>query len=317
MVTGRVLILVGPTASGKTEVARAVARRRDVEIVSADSRQIYRFLTIGTAKPSPADLSAVPHHCVDIVDPDARYSAGEFGRAGRAVLDDIISRGRLPLVVGGSGLYVRALVDGLFEGPGAEPEVRAELGRELEAKGIAALLDELRDVDPEIAARVSPTNPRRILRALEVYRQTGTPLSVHQRMGKVEINFDPFFAGLRWERGELYRRIERRCMEMLEQGLLREVESLGQRGYGPQLNALQTVGYAEAVRHLAGEISYEEMVRLFKQNSRRYAKRQLTWFNADARIHWIDCTVQDSADDLGQRVLALFDGEPPNPSPPN
>jgi tRNA dimethylallyltransferase len=308
MVKGRVLVLVGPTASGKTAVARAIAARRAVEIVSADSRQIYRYLTIGTAKPSPADLSAVPHHFIDIVDPDVPYSAGEFGRAGRAVIDEILSRGRLPLVVGGSGLYIRSLIDGLFEGPGAQPDVRAVLERELEEKGVGALLEELRRVDPDIAGRISPTNPRRIIRALEVYRQTGTPLSVHQRDGKVKPEFDPFFIGLRWEREELYRRIERRCEAMLEGGLLEETKSLGERGYGPTLNALQTVGYAEAFRYLGGEITYDEMVRLFKQNSRRYAKRQITWFNADERIHWIDCSEGISAEEVGESVLSLFDG---------
>lgn len=308
MVKGRVLVLVGPTASGKTGVARAIAGRRDADIVSADSRQIYRFLTIGTAKPSAADLSAVPYHFIDIVDPDVPYSAGEFGRAGRAAIDGILSRGRLPLVVGGSGLYIRSLIDGLFEGPGAEADVRAALERELTEKGVGALLEELRRVDPDIAARISPTNPRRILRALEVYRQTGTPLSVHQRDTKVETEFDPFFVGLRWEREELYRRIERRCEAMLEGGLLEETKSLGERGYGSTLNALQTVGYAEAFRHLGGDITYDEMVRLFKQNSRRYAKRQMTWFNADDRIHWVDCTPGDLSEALGERVLALFDG---------
>ena len=307
MVKGKVLILVGPTASGKTGVARAIASRRAVEIVSADSRQIYRHLTIGTAKPSPADLSAVPYHFVDIVDPDVPYSAGEFGRAGRAAIDGILSRGRSPLVVGGSGLYIRSLIDGLFDGPGAEPQVRAALERELDERGITALLEELRRVDPEIGGRISPTNPRRIIRALEVYRTTGTPLSSYQRMGRVETKFDPLFVGLRWGREELYRRIEDRCLEMLEGGLLHEVESLRERGYGPELNALQTVGYAEAFRHLAGEIAHEEMVRLFKQNSRRYAKRQMTWFNADPRIQWIDCTTNESPDGLGERVLALFD----------
>ena len=310
MVKGRVLVLVGPTASGKTEVARAIAGRRDSEIVSADSRQVYRFLTIGTAKPLPADLSAVPYHFIDIVDPDVPYSAGEFGRAGRVAIDGILSRGRLPLVAGGSGLYIRSLIDGLFEGPAAQADVRAALERELRERGVGALLEELRRVDPDIAGRISPTNLRRIMRALEVYRQTGTPLSVLQREGKVETEFDPFFVGLRWEREELYRRIERRCDAMLERGLLEEARSLGERGYGPTLNALQTVGYAEAFRHLGGEITYDEMVRLFKQNSRRYAKRQMTWFNADDRIRWVDCTPGDLPEALGERVLALFDDEP-------
>jgi tRNA dimethylallyltransferase len=307
MVKGRVLILLGPTASGKTAVARAVASRRAVEILSADSRQIYRRLTVGTAKPSPAELAAVPHHFVDVVDPGQTYTAGDFGRDGRAAIGAILARGRLPLVVGGSGLYIRSLVDGLFEGPGADAGVRAALARELQERGLEALLEELRKVDPDAAARVSPTNPRRILRALEVYRQTGIPLSDHHRTGKVEIDFDPFFIGLRWERGELYRRIERRCREMLDQGLLREVESLRELGYGQELNALQTVGYAEAFLHLSGAVTYEEMVRRFLQNSRRYAKRQMTWFNADPRVHWIDCAPGDTPDLQGERVLALFD----------
>jgi tRNA dimethylallyltransferase len=221
------------------------------------------------------------------------------------MIGEILSRGRLPLVVGGSGLYVRSLIDGLFEGPSALPEIRTALEVELRSGGIGALLEELRRVDPEGAGRVSPTNPRRIIRALEVYRQTGVPLSELQRTGRTSIEYDACIAGLRWPREELYRRIERRCDEMLEAGLLEEVKSLRARGYG-SLNALQTVGYAEASRHLDGEVSRDEMVRLMKQNSRRYAKRQMTWFNADRRIRWIDCVGGEPAGRVAEMVLAVF-----------
>jgi tRNA dimethylallyltransferase len=290
------LVLVGPTASGKTAVSLHLARRLQGEILSADSRQIYRYLTIGTAKPGAEERREIRHHFVDTLPPDEEFNAGEFGIRGRVVIEDIFRRGGLPITVGGSGLYVRSLIDGFFDGPGADPEFRSVMERRLADGQIGGLIEELHAVDPEAAAKADPTKPRRVIRALEVYHRTGRRISDLHREQKAEITFTPIFFGLTMRRSLLYQRIESRCDEMLRAGLLHEVELLERKGYNRAHNALNTVGYAEALAYRAGEISYEEMVRLFKQNSRRYAKRQLTWFRRDRRIRWIDVEGKDSGE---------------------
>ncbi len=283
----KVLVLVGPTASGKSVVALQLARRLNGEIISADSRQVYRFLTVGTAKPSVEDRATVKHHFVDELIPDQDFTAGAFGVRGREIIDDIFRRHRTPLVVGGSGLYVHSLIDGLFDGPGADPAFRALMEARVKKGEIHSLVEELRDVDPVAAAKADPTKPRRIIRALEVFHLTGVPISHHHSMQNHHPGFTPVMFGLEWDRETLYRRVEKRCDMMIEQGLLQEVERLESLGYDSSLNALNTVGYAEAFAYRRGRISYSEFVRLFKQHSRQYAKRQMTWFRRDTRIRWI------------------------------
>lgn len=298
-----VIVLVGPTASGKTAVSLPLAERLGAEIISADSRQIYRHMDIGTAKPTVAERARVPHHFIDILDPDQDYSAGEFGIRGREEIERILSRGRVPLVVGGSGLYIRSLVDGFFDGPPADPEVRSTIERRLAVGGVEELLGELRRVDPLFAARVDPTKPRRMIRALEVFHVTGVPISqLHQDL-KVEIPFTLRIFGLAWPKPALQKRIGDRCTMMLEGGLLDEVEDLVRRGYSPGLNALNTVGYAEGFAFRAGEITRDEMVELFCRNTRRYAKRQMTWFRRDKRIEWIDMREGREAEGVVEEIV--------------
>ncbi len=284
----RIVVLVGPTASGKTAVSIALAQQLGGEIISADSRQIYKLLDIGTAKPSTRQRSIVQHHFVDELSPAEDFNAGEFGEQGRVVVDEILSRNKMPIVVGGSGLYVQSLVDGFFDGPGADKEFREILERRVENGELPQLINELKIVDPISAGRIDPTKPRRVIRALEVFHITGKPLSQHHQESTIPVNFSPAFFGLNWERHMLYERINRRCDEMIHAGLLDEVEHLATLGYSASLNALNTVGYAEVFAHRRGEISFDEMLRLFKQNSRRYAKRQMTWFRKDPRIQWIE-----------------------------
>jgi tRNA dimethylallyltransferase len=300
------LVLVGPTASGKTEISLHLARMLRGEIVSADSRQVYMYLDIGTAKPSPAFRKAIPHHCVDDLLPDQEFSAGEFGLRGRRIVGEILARGKRPIVVGGSGLYVRSLVDGIFEGPGRNRQLRELLERKAEAGGVGDLLEELRSVDPESAAKADPTKPRRIIRALEVYHSTGEPISLLQKRNQALVGFVPVQFGLEWDRALLYGRIERRCAAMIENGLLREVEALDRRGYRPPLNAFNTVGYSEAFSYRRGEISHAEMLRLFQRNSRRYAKRQLTWFRSDRRVRWIPMSESRTASQVAREIADLF-----------
>ena len=298
----RVLVIVGPTASGKTAVSLELALRLNAEIVSADSRQVFKYLDIGTAKPTPSERRKVKHHLVDELLPDQDFNAGDFGERGREVIRKILQDGKAPIVVGGSGLYIQSLIDGFFEGPGADQDFRAAMERKLRSAGLAELLDELRRVDPESALSIDPTKPRRIIRALEVYHLTGLPLSALHREKKVRIDFLPVLLGLRWRREDLYRRIESRCDGMIAGGLLDEVERLEAMGYDDSLNALNTVGYAEAFGYRRGETSYDEFVRLFKQNSRRYAKRQITWFRRDPRVRWIEMDVKKRVSEVADDI---------------
>jgi len=282
----RVLLLVGPTAVGKTGVALDLAKHLDCEIISADSRQVYKFMTIGTAKPTEEERAAVPHHFIDIKYPDEYYSAGQFGEEARRCIAGIFVRGKHPVVVGGSGLYVRALVDGFFGEQIADSSVKESLRCDLQKHGLPALYLRLSKVDPVTAERLPQTDPQRILRALEVYEITGTPLSSFQEKQSSPAEFAPHIVGLNLDRARLYDRINRRVDSMLAAGLIKEVRDLLKRGYDPQLNALQTVGYQEVIAHFSDVLTYSDMVALIKQKSRNYAKRQLTWFRKDSRIHW-------------------------------
>ena len=296
-----VALIVGPTAVGKTEIALRLAERLGAEIVSADSRQIYCHLNIGTAKPSPDELLRIPHHFIDVCDPDHYYSAGEYARAARRSIADLLHRGVTPLVVGGSGFYLRALVDGLFAPELSDPEIKAKWREAVRRRGVEAVHAELRRVDPKTAARLHPNDSQRIVRAMEVFELSGRPLSSFQRGREEPADFTPLFFGLRRERPALAERIDRRVEWMIEAGLADEVRDLAGRGWGPELNALRSVGYQEVFEFLAGRCSWEETIRLIKLNTRRYAKRQMTWFRRDARIHWIDldrCRVQQAVEIL-------------------
>ncbi len=302
----KVPVLVGPTASGKTSISIELAKLLGGEIISADSRQIYKHLDIGTAKPSSRQLSSVKHHFVDMLLPDQDFNAGEFGEQGRRVIDDIFERKKTPVVVGGSGLYIQSLIDGFFDGPAADREFREAMEKKISDGRIDELIAELRRVDPMSAERIDLTKSRRIIRALEVFHATGKPISVHHSESKIKINFTPVLFGLQWERNQLYQRIDQRCEEMIESALLKEVEGLKSNGYTPALNALNTVGYSEAFDYLEGIISFEEFIRLFKQNSRRYAKRQMTWFRRDQHVSWMKMSAEISPCDMAKRISTLF-----------
>jgi tRNA dimethylallyltransferase len=301
-----ILVVVGPTASGKTSLALEIARRIPSEIISADSRQVYKLLTIGTAKPTPDELRQVKHHFVEEILPDRHFSAGEFGSEGRKEVQEILKRKKLPIVVGGTGLYIRALVDGLFTGPGREEEIRDELEDRMESEGAEVLLEELRQVDPEAAVRMLPSNQRRIIRALEVYYATGKPISQHHGEHEQKQHFNALFVGLQWDRKALYERINSRVDAMLASGFLDEVTGLLARGYDDHQKSLQTVGYKEVFAFLRKEIDYDRMVELMKQNTRRFAKRQLTWFRKDKRIRWFDIREASDIPEIAEKVLILL-----------
>lgn len=303
-----VVAVVGPTAAGKTAVGVEVALRSGGEIVSADARQVYRYMDIGTAKPSADDRRRVPHHLVDIIDPDTDYSAGQFGLDARRAIADVISRGRQPVVVGGSGLYLRAALDGLFEGPKADHDLRARYEQLFKAKGESALREALRAVDPGSEAEIEWGKPRRLIRALEVFELTGVPLSEHHRKQRREGIYDVLWVGLAPKREELYRRIDLRVFEMVRQGLVDEVRNLISRGYSRTLNALNTVGYREVLDLIDGTTDERSMIRLVQTHTRQYAKRQMTWFRADRRIRWIEGVEHRSAADLAGDIEAWLTG---------
>lgn len=281
------IAIVGPTASGKTLLSLELADQLNAEIISADSRQIYKHLTIGTSKPSQEDLRRIPHHFIDILDPREPMSAGLYGKQARKLIDDVQNRGKRIILVGGSGLYVKAVVDGLFDGPSADPEIRAWLNRKHHSSGLEGLLEELRAVDPRSADMMAKEpKVRRIQRALEVYYSTGVPLSEHLKRQERPDTRSWTIVGLEWQRDQLYDRINRRVEAMMKNGFLEEVCWLRDHGYESHLNALQTVGYKELFRHLEGGGTLGESVEAIKRNTRRFAKRQMTWFRADDRIRW-------------------------------
>jgi len=287
----RTIFILGPTAVGKTATAIALARMVDGEIISIDSRQVYRGLDIGTAKPNLRQQAAVPHHLVDILDIDREISAGAYREMALQTVTDILARNKIPIFVGGSGLYVNALLKGIFEESTTDPEVRRQIRQELQEKGIAALYNQLVDVDPVTALKIHMNDVKRVTRALEIYRMTGRPPSQHFQ----EQDHQPPFAYrifiLNAAREELYRRINERVDQMLADGLVAEVEQLIAAGHRSELEALRTLGYQEVVLFLDGKCSLEEMRENIKQNTRHYAKRQLTWFrNQYPEAVWIDVT---------------------------
>jgi tRNA dimethylallyltransferase len=302
----KILVIVGPTASGKTSLALHIAKEIPSEIISADSRQIYRYLNIGTAKPTPLELQQVPHHCIDIREPNEKFNAGDFQMLGRQIISEIVQRNRIPIVCGGTGLYVQALIDGFFEQPEFSREIRAELERRIVNEGKESLYRELQRVDPASAATMDASKHRRVIRALEVYYETGVPISQFHADHKKDALYNTLWIGLNWERPILYQRINDRVDRMLAAGFLDEVKRLHSMGFDDRCQALQTVGYKEAVQYLRGEISYQRMVELMKQNTRRFAKRQMTWFRKEKRIEWFE--VKDEAEllSVASRISLQF-----------
>ena len=302
----RLLCLLGPTAVGKTEIAIQLAQRLNAEIVSVDSRQIYRQMDIGTAKPTPEEQQAARHHLIDCLDISEPFSAADYQSLADAAITDIQNRGKRVLLVGGAGLYFRAIVDGLFEGPGADPALRERLEQEAAQHGVDVLHNRLRACDPASAERIHPNNLVRVIRALEVYELTGTPMSEHQQQWPQEKQRYPFIAFcLTMPRALLYRRIEQRVDVMLANGLIAEVESLLAAGYARDTVALRSFGYRELIAYLDGRWTYLEAVEQLKRNTRRFAKRQLTWFRKDARIEWVD---RNSTPDIVAHLLKKIRG---------
>lgn len=301
------IALVGPTGSGKSTLALALAEHLGTEIISADSMQFYRGMEIGTAAPSPADRARVPHHFVAFLEPGEDMAAGRYQQMARTEVARIQAEGKTPVAAGGSGMYVSALIDELFDGPGRDQEVRARLEDEARTLGNEHLLARLRMVDPDYAAGLTSVNDRvRIVRALEVFEVAGRPYSVLHREHRRRAESLPSLQfALRYDnRQDLYERINQRVLQMVDEGWLREVEALLDRGLGPQVARLKALGYREMMAHLEGRQTLDEAIAATQMHHRRYAKRQLTWFNADPRIHWLPAGPGISRDQQLDALLA-------------
>lgn len=282
-------MIAGPTASGKSALALEVSGLFGGEIISADSMQVYKYMDIGTAKPSREERRLVRHHLIDILYPDEGFSAALFWEEAQGVIADLEERSRRTVVVGGTGLYIKALTSGLIKGGEVDDGIRQRLQSEAQKEGRQRLYQHLQEVDPVTASKLHPHDTYRIIRALEVYERTGRSISaLRQRHLFQEEPYLVLKIGLVMERGELYRRIDRRVDEMMERGLMEEVRRLLEMGYPSSLKTMQALGYKQMVGHLLGDCDLSEAIRRIKRDTRRYARRQTTWFKADTHIHWAE-----------------------------
>lgn len=305
----KVAVVIGPTASGKTDLSIYLAKKLNGEVISGDSMQIYRGLSIGTAKATKEEMAGVPHHLIDIKNPDESFSAAEFQLLAREKIADINARGKLPIICGGTGLYIQSvLYDYEFGDDAADASVRKQIEEEAERLGPEAIHDQLKAVDPETAAAFHPNNVRRTIRALEIYRLTGEPASKRRRLDAPDEKYEAAIVGITLDRPVLYERINRRVDAMIESGLLDEAKWL----YSMKLDlapAVQAIGYKELFPYLRGEQTLQEAGDLLKQNSRRYAKRQLTWFRNKMELDWFDLTIEDERDEKKQQICSLLAGK--------
>lgn len=281
----RLIVVVGPTAVGKTHLSIQLAKRFDTEIISADSRQIFRELTIGTAKPSREELGAVKHHFIDHQSIHDPYDSGRFGEEALKLMESLFQRHDQVILCGGSGLYIKSVLEGFDEMPDIPDEIRAQVINDYEQEGLAWLQSQVANSDPDYYSEMDTKNPQRLMRALEIFRATGNPASTLRKSKKRVLPFDVVKIGLELNREDLYKAIDERVDHMMAGGLLEEARQLYMH---KSKNALQTVGYQEIFNFIDGEYDLEEAIRLVKRNTRRYAKRQLTWFKKDAEIKWFE-----------------------------
>jgi tRNA dimethylallyltransferase len=301
-----IIVILGPTGVGKTDLSIQISKKFPVEIISADSRQLYKYLDIGTAKPPKSVLKTVPHHFINMLNPDEYYSAGKFCKDARQKIEEIFTRQKVPLVVGGAGLYVKALLDGFFEGELRNENIRKSLQKRLEREGSKPLYKDLLKIDKATAGKLHPNNGKQIIRALEVYLSTGELLSELQKKKMPAPDFQALKFGLVKERQKLYEDIDRRVDQMFADGLLAEVAAILEMEYDKTLNSLNTVGYKEVIQYIEGNIDYETCVELIKRNSRHYAKRQLTWFRPEEDIRWYKVEDAGQFPEIASEIVELY-----------
>ncbi len=291
------IAIIGPTASGKTEFAISLAKQINGEVVSADSIQVYKYMNIGTSKPNGKWLivdrkrifvvDGIPHHMIDVIRPDREFNVGKYQIEVNGIIDEVHKKGKIPLLVGGTGLYIKAIIKGLCSAPSGNQKIRGDLKKEAIEKGTEYLFNRLKKIDSPAASRIHPNNLQRIIRALEVYQITGIPFSQIQQSTSSS-DYKTVMFGLSWNREILYRKINQRVEKMFKEGLVQEVEGLLNKGYNRNLPSMQGLGYRQVFDYLEKKIDLEETISLVKRDTRRYAKRQLTWFNKDKDIQWIE-----------------------------
>ncbi|MDL1970574.1 MAG: tRNA (adenosine(37)-N6)-dimethylallyltransferase MiaA [Candidatus Desulfofervidaceae bacterium] len=300
----KIIILTGPTGVGKTNLSLSLAQKFNAEIVNADSMQIYRYLDIGTAKPTPAERAIIPHHLIDIRNPDEDYDAAQFRDDADRVIKNIISQGKHPLIVGGTMLYLKVLTQGIFPSPPVDETLRQRLKQLAEEKGREWLHQYLTQIDPEAAHKIHPTDIVRLIRAIEVYELTGKPISWHQRQhGFQESPYDYLKICLHLPRETLYKRINQRVEFMFKQGLVTEVENLLKMGYTPDLKPLQAIGYRHVIAYLKGKWNIEKAKEVTKRDTRRYAKRQLAWWRQDKEVLWFEPQEKEAIEQIIKQWL--------------
>ena len=307
-----IICIAGPTASGKTALAVELAKELGGEVVSCDSMQVYKYMDIGTAKPTREEMQGIPHHMIDVAEPEEDFSVSRYCQMATPVVEDILRRGKTAIVAGGTGLYMDSLIRGNDFAPFPTTGRREALEEQADREGMEKMLQRLRQVDPETGSRLYPADRKRILRALEVYEETGITIAEHNRRTQaLPPRFSALWLGLTFtDRAQLYRRIDSRVELMLQQGLLEEIRLLLQRGVPRSCTAMQAIGYKEFLEAMDGRCTLEEAAALVQQSSRRYAKRQLTWFRRNENIHWLCRSQTDESDRivaLARQVVQEFD----------
>ena len=307
----QLIAIVGPTASGKTRLSVELAAHIGAEILSFDSMQVYRSMDIGTAKPTEEERRGIPHHMIDVADPREDFSVSRFVEMADGILQELLSRGTPVVLVGGTGLYIDSLMKGLDFAPRPQTGIRQELTEIAQTRGIEVLMERLRAVDPESAERIHPSNQKRVIRALEIYLETGKTMTQHNlETQEKEAKYDPLWIGLDYvNREALYHRINRRVDQMIEDGLLGELEGLLAQGIPDTATSMQAIGYKELMGYIRGECSLEEAKDLLKQASRRYAKRQRTWFYRNSEVNWLMLEDEPNFDEAFSKAIGLYEGQ--------
>lgn len=301
------LAIIGPTAAGKTKVAIEVAKKLKGEIISADSVQVYKYLDIGTAKPTLQERQGIKHYMIDIIDPDKDFTVAHFQKLALHYVKKITDKGKLPIITGGTGLYVKSVIDCYeFTPQGKNIKIREILINQAQCLGTQSLYKQLLKIDPQAAQKIHPNDLRRIVRALEVYYGTGKPISWQvEQTAKKSSPFKLLICGLHMRRDKLYARINKRVDEMINKGLLEEVKSILEQGYNPNLKSLQSLGYRHMISYITGKMEWEEAVETLKRDTRRFAKRQLTWFRKDNRIKWFEIISEEDYNLVVNQICQL------------
>jgi len=305
----RLLIIVGPTAVGKTDTSIILANKLNGEIISADSMQIYRYMDIGTAKPSIEEMKGVPHHLINVANPDESFSVAEFQKLAKSTIEHLTTNDKLPIIAGGTGLYINSLIYNMdFTESVSNWQLREELQKEADRMGNEYVHNKLRKIDPDAANRIHPNNLKKVIRAIEVYQETGDKIGDFSKDITLNDAYEYFLVGLTRDREELYDRINMRVDIMIKQGLVEEVKNLINLGYSKELISFKGLGYKEIIRYLEGDYNLDEAVNTLKRDTRRYAKRQITWFKRYSDIHWYNLSNYSSSENLANRIIQDFKG---------